>query len=90
MIGTNEKQGLSRHHREDGGDNSSKRRDVPEWLLPHFRTYVCHVPGFVSLIERIMENGDLKPHPQYVFGNINKVHRGRFLIMGDAADMATP
>lgn len=55
-------------------------------MAEHFGDIPCLVP----LVEQIIENGELQPHPQYEFGNIHKVHNGRVVILGDAAHMASP
>ena len=41
-------------------------------------------------MEQIVQKGELTPHPQYEFGNIDQVHKGRVLLLGDAAHMASP
>jgi 2-polyprenyl-6-methoxyphenol hydroxylase-like FAD-dependent oxidoreductase len=78
-----DKDGVSRH-----GD----KRDtvVPTWFLTHMTQQFGHVPHLVSLVQAIVQQGELQPHPQYEFGNIDKVHKGRVLLLGDAAHMASP
>jgi 2-polyprenyl-6-methoxyphenol hydroxylase-like FAD-dependent oxidoreductase len=78
------KDGKARHH----SDNSCS--STPDWFLPHMKKYFSHVPGLIPLVEQIAQRGQLKPHPQYEFGNIEQVHNGRVMILGDAAHMASP
>jgi 2-polyprenyl-6-methoxyphenol hydroxylase-like FAD-dependent oxidoreductase len=84
-----DKDGASRH----GGSNDdkgNKEAAVPSWFLTHMTRQFEHVPHLVSLVQQIVEQGELQPHPQYEFGNIDKVHKGRVLLLGDAAHMASP
>jgi 2-polyprenyl-6-methoxyphenol hydroxylase-like FAD-dependent oxidoreductase len=79
-----ENDGKSRHV------SSHKNSVVPTWFIKHMRTHFSHIPNLVTLVEHIIENGDLKPFPQYEFGNIDQVHKGRVVLVGDAAHMASP
>jgi 2-polyprenyl-6-methoxyphenol hydroxylase-like FAD-dependent oxidoreductase len=78
--------GTSRH-----GTNSIKKFEaMPDWLLNHFRHHFSNVPGLVDLMECLQKFGEVSPHPQYEFGRIERVHKGRVVILGDAAHMASP
>ncbi|CAB9529878.1 hydroxynicotinate 3-monooxygenase [Seminavis robusta] len=81
-----DKDGKSRH----GGisdNNNNKPSVVPDWFLEHMTQQFPHL---VPLMEQMMQQGEIQPHPQYEFGNIDKVHKGRVLLLGDAAHMASP
>ena len=78
--------GASRQHK----DETSSVTQPPDWFLNHFQTHFSHVPGLVNLIECMIQHGDITPHPQYEFGAIERIHRGRVLLLGDAAHMASP
>lgn len=80
--------GTSRH--VDDKDASSSCFVVPDWFLNHFETYFDDVPGLVDLIDCMIQNGEIRAHPQYEFGRIERVHRGRVILLGDAAHMASP
>lgn len=82
-----ERDGKARHHNDSPIETPSS---LPDWFLLHMQKYFDHIPGLVSLVEHIVQFGNLKPHPQYEFGNIDKVHNGRIVILGDAAHMASP
>jgi 2-polyprenyl-6-methoxyphenol hydroxylase-like FAD-dependent oxidoreductase len=75
--------GASRH----GDDNQT---NVPDWFASHMRQHFSHVPGLVPLVDHMLAHGEMKPHPQYEFGAIDQVHRGRVVLLGDAAHMASP
>jgi 2-polyprenyl-6-methoxyphenol hydroxylase-like FAD-dependent oxidoreductase len=79
-----EKDGKSRH--VSSHDNSV----VPYWFLAHMNKHFGHIPELISLVEHVIENGELKPHPQYEFGDIDSVHKGRVVLVGDAAHMGSP
>ena len=82
-----ERSGKSRH---DVEDNANRLRSVPDWFLRHFENNFQHVPGLVPLIQLMIERGgEITPHPQFEFG-ASKVHRGRTVLLGDAAHMASP
>ena len=78
-----EKDGAARH-----GDNTNS--EVPEWFLTHMEHHFAQVPHLLPLVEAIVRRGELQPHPQFEFGNIDRVHKGRVLLLGDAAHMASP
>ena len=79
-----DKDGQSRH------GSSQKNSVVPDWFLSHMKQHFSNVPHLVPLMEQIVQKGELTPHPQYEFGNIDQVHKGRVLLLGDAAHMASP
>ena len=85
--------GASRHatHTVERSSSSSlaPEKDSLQWLVPHFKAYFGNVPGLVRLIECMLRHGSISPHPQYEFG-ADRVHRGRVLLLGDAAHMASP
>lgn len=89
-----DKDGASRHgggdSKEDDKKGEKKEAVVPSWFLTHMTRHFGHVPHLVSLVQQIVQQGELQPHPQYEFGNIDKVHKGRVLLLGDAAHMASP
>eukprot|EP00977_Amphora_coffeiformis_P001580 scaffold301_cov150-Amphora_coffeaeformis.AAC.4 len=73
-------------NRQDVDGNHS----VPDWFLPHFEMHFSHVPGLVPLIRYMMtKGGEITPHAQFEFG-ASQVHRGRVVLLGDAAHMASP
>lgn len=41
------------------------------------------------MIHYMIQDGDIKPHPQYEFG-ATKIRQDRILLVGDAAHMASP
>jgi 2-polyprenyl-6-methoxyphenol hydroxylase-like FAD-dependent oxidoreductase len=70
--------------------SASKVRKMPDWLLKHFQMHFADAPGLVELMECMKEYGEVTPHPQYEFGAVERVHRGRVVIIGDTAHMASP
>ena len=86
--------GKSRHGGIDDNDDTNSKKNqqnaTPDWFLPHMRRHFGNVPGLMTLMESIVQKGELKAHPQYEFGNIDRVHNGRILLLGDAAHMASP
>ncbi len=77
--------GRGRH--EDAANISST--NIPEWFLPLFSRNFGNTPWLVELLEHMIERGEVKPHPQYHFGS-KQVSRGRVVMVGDAAHMASP
>jgi 2-polyprenyl-6-methoxyphenol hydroxylase-like FAD-dependent oxidoreductase len=93
MYWNQQKDGMSRQNQDDEGTVSTPTQSapavVPEWFLQHFKTNFNHVPGLVPLMECMVQNGEIKAHPQYEFG-AKQVSRGRVILLGDAAHMASP
>lgn len=86
-----DRNGKSRHVEEDADDDGNRRNDkVPDWFLSHFQKHFANVPGLVPLIQAMLEKGQITPHPQFEFGDVARVHRGRIVLLGDAAHMASP
>jgi 2-polyprenyl-6-methoxyphenol hydroxylase-like FAD-dependent oxidoreductase len=86
-----DKDGASRHSGSSNNDKSEKKEArAPSWFLIHMTRQFGHVPHLASLVQQIVQQGELQAHPQYEFGNTNKVHKGRVLLLGDAAHMASP
>lgn len=79
--------GTSRH---GSIDDKAKKKVMPDWLLQHFKDHFFDTAGLVELMECIQEYGEVTPHPQYEFGRIEKVYKGRVAIVGDAAHMGSP
>ena len=83
--------GASRQHKDN--TTAAANNEIPTtpgWFMDHFRTHFHHVPGLVNLMNCMIQHGDISPHPQYEFGAIERVHRDRILLLGDAAHMASP
>ncbi|KAL7576491.1 hypothetical protein ACA910_017994 [Epithemia clementina (nom. ined.)] len=88
-----QKDSASRHSTHDSKAEGTDRKNLlPEWFLPHFKHHFGHVPGLVDLIASMVHHpeGEITAHPQYEFGAIHQVSRGRALVLGDAAHMASP
>eukprot|EP00937_MAST-01D_sp_MAST-1D-sp2_P003001 g3001.t1 len=81
--------GVSRHGVE--GQKAASHRSWPAWFLPFYRQHFGRVEGgqLARLFEAVAANGTLKTHPQYEFG-ADRVTRGRVVVVGDAAHMASP
>jgi 2-polyprenyl-6-methoxyphenol hydroxylase-like FAD-dependent oxidoreductase len=73
-------------HEDPSSDDATK---VPEWFLPLFSRNFGNMPWLVELAQRMIECGEMTPHPQFHFGS-NQVSRGRVVMIGDAAHMASP
>jgi 2-polyprenyl-6-methoxyphenol hydroxylase-like FAD-dependent oxidoreductase len=84
-----EKDGNARHGNDDGIKSDNNNKSIPAWFLTHMTKHFGDVHGVVPLIEHMMKDGEIKAHPQYEFG-ANQVHRGRVVLLGDAAHMASP
>ena len=85
-------EGASRHDDTICNNNTGNKTNsaVPCWFASHMRQHFSNVPGLVPLIEHMLAKGEMKPHPQYEFGATRLVHRGRLVLLGDAAHMASP
>eukprot|EP00523_Entomoneis_sp_CCMP467_P009688 CAMPEP_0168724724 /NCGR_PEP_ID=MMETSP0724-20121128/3782_1 /TAXON_ID=265536 /ORGANISM="Amphiprora sp., Strain CCMP467" /LENGTH=375 /DNA_ID=CAMNT_0008771479 /DNA_START=104 /DNA_END=1228 /DNA_ORIENTATION=+ len=81
--------GVSRHGSHKKGEENTSTTS-PEWFRQYFQRHFGQVPGLVPLVDATIESGELKPHPQFEFGNIDTVCRGRIILLGDAAHMASP
>jgi 2-polyprenyl-6-methoxyphenol hydroxylase-like FAD-dependent oxidoreductase len=77
------------HYDDDDKSNDRNRRLVPSWFMEHMVHHFGDVPGFIELVGLTIKDGDVRPHPQYEFG-ASHVRNGRFLVVGDAAHMASP
>jgi hypothetical protein len=81
--------GRGRHDDTVGSANIISSTNIPDWFLPLFSRNFDHTPWLVSLVERMIERGEVVPHPQYHFAS-KQVTRGRVVMIGDAAHMASP
>jgi 2-polyprenyl-6-methoxyphenol hydroxylase-like FAD-dependent oxidoreductase len=79
--------GKSRHDHVD--TSATCASSIPDWFQDHFHKHFSHVPGLPELIHYMIQDGEIKPHPQYEFG-ATKVRQDRILLVGDAAHMASP
>lgn len=85
-----DRDGQSRHGTVATGKPNSKSVSAPDWFLPHIKQHFDDIPYLYDLMKAMVQDGEIIPHPQYEFGNIDKVHNGRVLLLGDAAHMASP
>ena len=76
--------GLSRQNMED-----QRSVAAPDWFHDHFLHNYQDVPWLEKLAKHTLERGHMTPHPQFEFG-ASVVSRGRVLLVGDAAHMASP
>jgi len=84
--------GVSRHGTEEDKRGVARHKHpVPDWFLPLYRQNFGHVQGgqLARLFETVASIGELKVHPQFEFG-AERVTKGRVVLVGDAAHMASP
>jgi len=84
--------GASRHGKTaptTAATESGLSSKVPDWFQQHFAQNFAHVPWLAQLVDHMIREGEVQPHPQYEFA-AERVHRGRVILLGDAAHMASP
>lgn len=82
--------GAARHD-TDSDAAAGRAFEAPDWFLPLYRKqFGGHAGGeLVRLMEAAVASGVLRCHPQYEYA-ADVVARGRLVMVGDAAHMASP
>lgn len=70
---------------------TQSKKAVPQWWLQLYKQEFGHQAGgeLVRLMEAVLQSGTLTCHPQYEHAAA-RVVRGRLVLVGDAAHMASP